>query len=572
DAEPMAPEPEPEPAEPAEPAAITPDGAADPDVAGPEEPTLATPRQVVNAAVAAAKAEHASSSDFGGDEDLPTVVTRLPRGFDFDDATTLVPTTAPEPPAARPAPSEDEVDEHAKTRIFQPGEVAAMMAKADAEKRAAADAAGPPPLPESFEALELPEAVFKAVAAMGWTTPTPVQALTFPLVTAGRDVLVQSQTGSGKTGAFCLPWLAQRFEAGDAAQTGVQLLVLTPTRELAKQVCEQLEQMARDTEVRTLPIYGGTAMQPQLQALRQGVHAVVGTPGRILDHIRRRSLRLDRVRMAVLDEADEMLSMGFLEDIHAILDACATERQTCLFSATVPPDIERIARRYMRNPESVLLSGDQVAAAEIKHVYYQVSGAIKVRDLLDMIAIEEPTNALVFCNTREETYVVASALRREGYNAEPLSSDLTQAARERVMGRMRSGQLRFLVATDVASRGIDISHIGHVINYSFPENAESYVHRTGRTGRAGRPGVAISLIAPQELGNHYYLKLQYPSIEFEERSLPPAEEMARQRLENKLDQVSRLFPELVAPEWTLLARNLMSDPRGEQVVAYLLKE
>src|SRR5690606_15710028 len=221
-------------------------------------------------------------------------------------------------------------------------------------------------------------------------------------------------------------------------------------------------------------------------------------------------------------------SMGFLEDIHAILDACATERQTCLFSATVPPDIERIARRYMRNPESVLLSGDQVAAAEIEHAYYQVSGTLKVRDLLDLVAVEEPPNALIFCNTREETYVVASALHREGYHAEPLSSDLTQAARERVMGRMRSGQLRFLVATDVASRGIDISHIGHVINYSFPENAESYVHRTGRTGRAGRPGEAISLIAPQELGNFYYLKLQYPSIVLEERSLPPAEELSRQ--------------------------------------------
>jgi superfamily II DNA/RNA helicase len=428
------------------------------------------------------------------------------------------------------------------------------------------------PAPASFDDFDLPDPLRRAVAAMGWTEPSPVQTMTFELVRSGRDVLVQSQTGSGKTGAFCLPWLAGRFEPGPAAETGVQLLVLTPTRELAKQVCEQLGSLAAGGEVVALPIYGGTAMDPQLQALRKGVHAVVGTPGRILDHIRRRSLDLSRVRMVVLDEADEMLSMGFLEDIHAILEACASERQTTLFSATVPPDIERIARRYMRNPEPVRLSGDQVAAAEIDHTYYAIAGAMRVRDLVDVINLEEPTTSIVFCNTREETYMVASVLQREGFAAEALSSDLTQKARERVMGWMRSGKLRFLVATDVASRGIDISHVSHVINYTFPENAESYIHRTGRTGRAGRPGVAISLIAPQELGSFYMLRKMYPTLQFEEHKLPRAAELEAQRIETKLDVVSKLFPELVSPEWTLLARNLMKDPRGERVIAYLLSE
>lgn len=430
------------------------------------------------------------------------------------------------------------------------------------------------PRPTSFGELgiERPE-LLEALDNLGWSAPTAVQVRSFASVAESRDVLVQSQTGTGKTGAFCLPWLDRRFERRDATDTGVQLLVLVPTRELAKQVCDQLRSLASGSELALLPLYGGTAIRPQLDALRAGVHAVVGTPGRILDHIRRRTLDLSSVNMVVLDEADEMLSMGFLEDIHAILDACPRDgRQTCLFSATVPPDIERIARRYMRSPDSIKLSGDQVAAAKVTHAYYTVTGTLRTRDLLDVVAQEEPATAIVFCNTREETNLVANVLRRDGYSAEALSSDLNQTARERVLGQMRSGRLRFLVATDVASRGIDISHVSHVINYTFPDNAESYIHRTGRTGRAGRAGVAISLIAPQELGRHYFLKLQYPSLKFEQRYLPSAEELEAQRAETKLDQISSRFPDLVSPEWTLLARNLMTDPRGEQVVAYLLSE
>lgn len=427
-------------------------------------------------------------------------------------------------------------------------------------------------LPSTFEEMGLSEPMRAALEKLGWGAPTKVQAAAFGPVTAGRDVLVQSQTGSGKTGAFCLPWLAERFESGDAKETGVQLLVMTPTRELAKQVCDQLIKLAGETPCIPLPVYGGTAIGPQFDALKAGVHAVVGTPGRILDHIRRRTLDLSRVRTVVLDEADEMLSMGFLEDIHAILDACPRERQTTLFSATVPSDIERIARRYMNAPESLKLSGDDIAAAQIEHVYYSVPGTMRPRDLINIVALEEPGSTLIFCNTREETNLVANVLRREGFSAEALSSDLSQAAREHVLGAMRKGRLRFLVATDVASRGIDISHISHVFNYSFPQNAESYVHRTGRTGRAGRAGKAISLIGPHDMGNFYHLKLAYPSIEFSEAMFPPRDEVDARRKETKLDQVSKRFPELVSPEWTLLARTLSADPRGEQVIAYLLSE
>ncbi len=481
------------------------------------------------------------------------------------------------PPAQDAAQGEaqteaDEAPDAASSEDSSDAETLVVSSPAPIEDAVHPDAPDAASLPQSFAEMGLSPELIAAVAKMGWPAPTKVQGAAFGPVTAGRDVLVQSQTGSGKTGAFCLPWLAARFEAGDAAKTGVQLLVMTPTRELAKQVCDQLIGLAGDTPLTPLPVYGGTAIGPQFDALKAGVHAVVGTPGRILDHIRRRTLDLSRVRTVVLDEADEMLSMGFLEDIHAILDACPRERQTTLFSATVPSDIERIARRYMKSPESLKLSGDDIAAAQIEHVYYSVPGSMRTRDLLNVVAQEEPGSTLIFCNTREETNIVSSVLRREGFSAEALSSDLSQAAREHVLGAMRKGRLRFLVATDVASRGIDITHISHVFNYSFPQNAESYVHRTGRTGRAGRAGKAISLIGPHDMGNFYHLKLQYPSIEFTEAKLPPADELEGLRKENKLDQISKRFPELVSPDWTLLVRTLSADPRGEQVMAYLLSE
>ncbi|MCA9634519.1 MAG: DEAD/DEAH box helicase, partial [Myxococcales bacterium] len=425
--------------------------------------------------------------------------------------------------------------------------------------------------PESFDDFELDPRLHSAITAMGWIRPTPVQAQAFRPLVEGGDLMVQSHTGSGKTGAFCVPWLAARFDPKPASETGVQLLVLLPTRELAKQVCDELGRLAAHLDIALLPVYGGTAMQPQFAALKAGVHAVVGTPGRILDHIRRRSLDLSNVRTVILDECDEMLSMGFLEDIRSILDACTAPHQTCLFSATLPSDVQRIARRYMKDPEHITLSGDSVAAAEIDHCYYMISGMVRTRDLFDILTVEDPPRAIIFCNTREETKLVANVLNREGLEAEALSSDLTQYQREKVMAAMREHRLRFLVATDVAARGIDISHVTHVINYSFPEQAESYVHRTGRTGRAGRRGTAISLIGPRDIGNFYYLKLQYPSIKVDERHLPPPEQLQAERMEHKLDKISRLFPEQVSPEWVMLARGLMGDPRGERVIALLLE-
>lgn len=422
------------------------------------------------------------------------------------------------------------------------------------------------PLPQTFAELGLPVKLLSALDKMGWTKPTPVQCKAYGPLVEGEDLLVQSHTGSGKTGAFCLPWLA-KFEPGDAKKTGVQLIVILPTRELAKQVCVELTRLAGDTEVKVLPVYGGTPMVPQLDDLKAGVHAVVGTPGRVLDHIRRRTLDLSNVKLAVLDECDEMLSMGFLEDIRSILQACPKERQTCLFSATVPRDIARIAERYMRSPVEIALSTDHISAAEIDHAYYVSDSPVKTRDLLDMLMVEQPGFSIVFCNTREETRFVAGVLRREGYDAEDLSSDLTQAKREHVLQRMRDHKLHFLVATDIAARGIDISHVSHVINYSFPDQAESYVHRTGRTGRAGRAGLALSLIGASEIGNFHLLKKIYKSLSFVERKLPRQEELNARRIETKIDAITQRLSQPVSPEWTLLARHLVKDPRGEAILA-----
>ncbi len=453
----------------------------------------------------------------------------------------------------------------------EPAAPATDSATAPPQTAAASELAVELPLP-TFEELGVSPSLRAAIDKIGWAMPTRVQAAAYAPLSSGKDLMVQSRTGSGKTGAFCLPWLATRYDPAPAKETGVQLLVLLPTRELAKQVCEELVRLADGSGIRPLPVYGGTAMQPQLDALAQGVHAVVGTPGRILDHLRRRSLNLSKVRCVVLDECDEMLSMGFLEDIRAILEACPVERQTCLFSATLPPDIARIAKRYMRNPERIELSNDGISATEIQHRYYSLSGLnLRPRDLLDVIMVEDPASAIIFCNTREDTRVVATTLQRAGYEAEALSSDLTQSAREHVMGLMREQKLRFLVATDIAARGIDISHVSHVFNFALPESSEVYVHRTGRTGRAGRRGVAISLLRPQDIGNFYQLTKLYSSIRFEERTLPPDSELNQARLQHRLDAISQRS-ELVSPEWMVLTRALLQDPRADRVLAWLLAE
>jgi ATP-dependent RNA helicase DeaD len=418
----------------------------------------------------------------------------------------------------------------------------------------------------TFAEMGLHADVLRALEEMGFSAPMAVQSATLPLIAAGRDLMVQSRTGSGKTAAFGIPFANNIVRPEDKF---VQAIVLLPTRELALQVAAELARICANRQIAVIPIYGGAPMGRQVEQLHAGGQIVCGTPGRVLDHLRRGTLRLDRVRCAVLDECDEMLSMGFQEDIEDILEKTPAERQTLLFSATVPEGIQRLSRRYLRNPEFLKLSADFIGVHDIKHLYYSIPALHRENELLQILAFEEPVSAIIFCNTREETGRVAEFLRQHGHDAEAISSDLSQSDRERVLGRMRAGGIKFLVATDVAARGIDIENLSHVFNYTFPESPEIYIHRTGRTGRAGRKGTAVSLIGPTEVGSFYYLKLLY-KIKPDERALPSEAEIRSHREGERVLLLRRALTADPGSEWRALARRLIGAIDGERLTAALL--
>ena len=345
-----------------------------------------------------------------------------------------------------------------------------------------------------FTQLNLHPQLVQAVAEQGFTTPTPIQTGIIPLILDGQDVLGQAQTGTGKTAAFALPML-HNLQPG---QKYVQGLVLVPTRELALQVAGAIADYGSHSSARVLAVYGGAPYGPQINQLRRGVEIVVGTPGRLLDLIERGVLELSAIRTVVLDEADEMLSMGFIEDIETILSKTPTERQTALFSATLPKEIRRLAERYMRSPQPVTIQREQVTVAAIEQRYYLVNASDKTAALTRLFEVEEITSALIFVRTRIETTDLASELSLRGFPAEALSGELPQEVRERIVSRFRQNQIQVVVATDVAARGLDIDDISHVFNYQLPDDSELYVHRIGRTGRAGKTGIAITLVAPSE--------------------------------------------------------------------------
>jgi ATP-dependent RNA helicase DeaD len=352
-----------------------------------------------------------------------------------------------------------------------------------------------------FATLGLDEALVASVAALGYEEPTPVQRETIPLLLDGRDLLAQAATGTGKTAAFALPMLHRisKLSAEDRRRTNG--LVLVPTRELAMQVAEAVHKYARGGRVTVLPLYGGAPMLQQIRALERGANIVVATPGRALDHIRRGTLKLDRLEVLILDEADEMLDMGFAEDLDAILDATPAERQTALFSATIPARILSIAERHLRNPTRLAIARETPVAGKlprVRQVAFIVARAHKPASLERVLEIENPDSALVFCRTRLEVDTLVEMLNAHGHRAEALHGGMEQRLRDRVMGRFREGKADLLVATDVAARGLDIERLSHVINYDVPASPETYVHRIGRTGRAGRGGTAITLAEPRE--------------------------------------------------------------------------
>ncbi len=346
----------------------------------------------------------------------------------------------------------------------------------------------------SFGGLEISKRVSHALIDMGFEEPTPIQLKSVPLLFKGRDVIGQAQTGTGKTAAFGIPIV----EMANTRFGGVQALIVTPTRELAIQVAEEISRIGKYRRVRTLPIYGGQSIDRQIRGLKQGVQVVIGTPGRLLDHLNRKTLWLDKVKIVVLDEADEMLDMGFIEDIESILQATPHDRQTMLFSATMPEEIRRLSKKYLNNPEFVTVSRKNLTVPLIEQVYYETREHNKLESLCRILDTTSITLSIVFCRTKRGVDELVAGLQARGYPAAALHGDLSQHQRNYVMRQFKTGQIDYLVATDVAARGLDIENVSHVINYDMPQDPEFYVHRIGRTGRAGKSGIAITLVGPRD--------------------------------------------------------------------------
>jgi ATP-dependent RNA helicase DeaD len=384
-----------------------------------------------------------------------------------------------------------------------------------------------------FSSLGLNEALVKAVTALGYEEPTPVQRETIPLLLSEADLQAQAATGTGKTAAFALPMIQLLTREKRGGRVRTRGIVLVPTRELAMQVAEATHKYARGAGLAVVPLYGGASMMQQIRALERGADIVVATPGRALDHLRRGSLTLDAVKLLVLDEADEMLDMGFAEDIDTILEATPKERQTALFSATMPPRLKSIAERHLRKPEHINIAGEKTSAGKmprVRQVAYVVARAHKAVALQRVLDVESPASAIVFCRTRLEVDTLVETLNAHGYRAEAIHGGMQQRQRETVMGRFRAAKADLLIATDVAARGLDIQQLSHVFNYDVPSSPEVYIHRTGRTGRAGREGTAITLAEPRE---HRLLKsierLTRQKIEI--ATLPTVADLRAKRLE-----------------------------------------
>ncbi len=408
--------------------------------------------------------------------------------------------------------------------------------------------------PTSFAALELPKSILGTLAKLGYEQPSPIQAETIPLLLAGRDVLGMAQTGTGKTAAFALPILTKI----DLRQNRPQALVLAPTRELAIQVAEAFQQYAAQLKgFHVLPIYGGQDYRGQLRALKRGPHVVVGTPGRVIDHLKRGTLNLDQLRTVVLDEADEMLRMGFIDDIEWILKQMPSERQVVLFSATMPREIRRVADRYLRNVAEVKIAAKTKTAANIEQFYWFVRGTNKLDALTRILEVEEYDAVLIFVRTKTATQELADRLEARGHSASAINGDMNQASRERVIDKLKKRQVDIVVATDVAARGIDVDRISHVINYDIPYDNEAYVHRIGRTGRAGRSGSAILFVAPRE--KHLLRSIEKSTGQsITEMALPASEAVSDRRIQRFKDQVVEVMDRDLS-FFSDLSREIASD-------------
>lgn len=388
-----------------------------------------------------------------------------------------------------------------------------------------------------FEDFGLSKETMKAISEIGYEEPTPIQASVIPMIIGGADIIGQAQTGTGKTAAFGIPIVEM---CGKSERPFA--IILEPTRELAVQVAQEIDRIGSRKRITVLPVYGGKSIETQIKALKRGVDVVVGTPGRIIDHLNRKTLSLAAVKMAVLDEADEMLNMGFIEDIETILKAIPEARQTLLFSATMPQPIINIAKRHMHEPEKIRINPKDVVIPQIKQVFYEVREGDKINALSRLLDVENPELAIIFCHTKLEVDNVSMKLGQLGYNASALHGDFTQARRDEVMYKFREGMLDILVATDVAARGLDIKNVSHVINFNIPQNPDSYVHRIGRTGRAGKSGIAITFVTPREY-RHLKLIEQTAKTVIDKKKLPSAQDVIKAREKNILKDIVGIIEE-----------------------------
>jgi len=421
----------------------------------------------------------------------------------------------------------------------------------------------------TFVALDLSPETLRSLEAKGYATPTEVQQEAIPLALAGKDLVVQSRTGTGKTAAFGVPIV----EKADPAR-GVQAVVLTPTRELAIQVAQEVTELGQGRGVRVECIYGGDSMDRQIEGIRAGAHVIAGTPGRVLDHLRRGTLDFSSVRILVLDEADRMLDMGFAVEMGQIMEFMPAERQTLLFSATVPIGIRGLIYHYLTEPEWVLLSEDQIYVKEVEHVYCLTNRFHKEATLYKLLEYENPSSSMIFCNTREETRIVHTFLRNKALAAAMLSSDLPQKKREKVMAAFKSGEIKHLVTTDVASRGIDIEELSHVFIFSTPDSPEQYIHRAGRTGRVGRGGRAVSLISAMDLMAFNRLVKRY-HVDVKEITVPTDEEVEARKVDRVVETLAEAGQKLLPGEFADLgpiARRLSEHDERDRIVALLLRD
>lgn len=404
----------------------------------------------------------------------------------------------------------------------------------------------------SFNEMSLDNHVLQAISEMGFEEATPIQEKTIPLVLNGRDIIGQAQTGTGKTAAFGIPMVQKLARDKES----IQALVVTPTRELAIQVAEELNRIGQFKGIKALPVYGGQEISRQIRSLKHRPEIIVGTPGRLMDHMRRKTIRLQQVAITVLDEADEMLSMGFLEDIETILQEVPEERQTLLFSATMPPAIQNLAQRFMKNPDFIGIKVKEMTVANTEQYYIEVQEKQKFDVLCRLLDIQSPELAIVFGRTKRRVDELFEALNKRGYSAEGIHGDLSQARRDTVMRHFKQGITDILVATDVAARGLDISGVTHVYNFDIPQDPESYVHRIGRTGRAGKTGLAITLVTSREM-QHLHLIEQVTKRRMERKPFPTISQAMEGQKRLAVEKIMNATEESDTSQYKELAQDLL---------------